>query len=567
VPSIRNVGRAVAIGGLVAVAAGCAGVPQSGSVHVGRLLPAGGGSQVINTLRQIPSAPPSGSPPTRIVTGFLSSLVDSDGNYAVARLYLAPHAVWHTDAATTVYDQAVVHRTGVGTVSVSLRRVGTVDSRGNYVVAPAELHEGFTLVRADGQWRISHLPAGILLSTSDAQRTLQTATIYFFNQARTRLVPEPVLVAPNEPGIATTLVHELVDGPNRALAPAVTTAVPNGTDLVGNVPVDGNGVASVDLQGSVAQILPVQLEQLSAQIVWTLRQLQGVKAIRLLVNGAPLSVAGVAAVQPIGSWPQFDPEAPPTTSGALVSDHGLVISIGAGATVPSAFTVGHYSSPAISADGTTVAALRHVGHQTTLLVGPANGALRSRVTAASISAPSFDPQGDVVVVSGVGANARIVEVPRTGSVHSIAEPRSVKGDGVSQVAISRDGSRIAMVVGPPNRQGLIVGSVTTVDGGLEIAATNVVIPGTSDVRGVAWGGANEIVTTVRSAGHRRSVIETGVDGYQPHRSTRSGLPSDPTAVAAAPGQPMLAVADGAVWMLSGARWGRVSSGIDPSYAG
>jgi Lipoprotein LpqB beta-propeller domain/Sporulation and spore germination len=562
VSSVRLLATAVVVAGLAA----CAGVPTSGSVHVGRPLPAAGGFDQPDLDHIIPSAPIAGQKPTSIVTGFLNALVDSAGNYGVARLYLAPGTPWRTATGTTLYDErSVVRRLDGRTVGVSLRRVGTIDLRGDFSVAPAVLHTHFTVVRSDGQWRISHLPTGILLSTSDAARTLQPATLYFLNHAQTRLVAEPVLVPPDEPGLATTLIHELIDGPSRTLAPAVTTAVPTGGELLGNVPIDSNGVAAVDLAISLQQVSASQLEQLSAQIVWTLRQLPGVTGVRLLVNGAPLTVTGVARVQSTGSWPQFDPAAPPTSRGALFTQDGRIA--GVGATVPTSLTGRGLFAPSVSPDGATAAALSRVGGRTTLLVGPAAGTLQPRWTAASISAPSFDPQGDVVADVGIGVRSKLLEVPVEGPVHRVLVPSSLRRVAISAVAISRDGSRIAMVTGPPANQALAVGDLTTVHGVLSISSSTLVIPGRQDVEGVAWAGANEIVTTVRQSAHRREVVEAGVDGYQIHQLLQAGLPNDASEVAAAPDEPILAFAGGAVWSLSSSRWVSVRSGRDPSYAG
>jgi hypothetical protein len=552
------------VGGLVAALAGCAGVPTSGSVHVGRSLP-GGSALGANDIRVIASPPFPGMTPSQIVNGFLSSLVDSDGGYAVAKAYLAPGATWHTATGTTLYDNRSTVRVGTHSVRVVLRRLGTVDSRGDYRVAPATLKERFTVVRSLGQWRISHLPPGILLSTSDAQRTLQPATIYFFNRAQTRLVPEPVLVPPDTPGLATTLIRELIAGPSRALAPGVLTEVPSGTSLLGTVPIDVNGVAEVGLTGSVQQVSAGQLERLSAQIVWTLRQLTAVTAVRLLVNGAPLTVAGIAKVQQIGSWPQFDPATPPISRGALLSDHGRLV--GFGRSVPISLSAPPLGTPAVSADGATVAAVRTTRHRMTLLVGSALGTLRARLSGAWLSAPDFDPQGDVLIVKGSGRRSRLMEVPARGAARRVSVPRAVRRAGISQVAVSRDGARIAMVVGPLGDRQLLVGALAAAHGGLAVEGINLVIPASSDVGGVAWAGANEIVTTVRVSKTSRAVMETGVDGYEPQTVDGFGAPNNPTLVAAAPDQRLLVVSDGEVWMLAGSRWQQVHAGQFASYAG
>jgi hypothetical protein len=533
-------------------------------VHLGRSV-SGGAAVEPNQIRIIASGPFPGMSASRIVNGFLSALVDSDGNYEVARSYLAPGVIWHTAAGTTLYDDRSTEQIGARKVEVVVHQVGTIDQRGNYVVAPGPLQAHFTVKRDDGQWRISKLPPGILLSDAYVDQTLQPATVYFLNRAETRLVPEPVLVPPDTPGLATTLIQELIGGPSRSLAPGVVTAVPKGTGLVGNVTIDQFGVAEVGLAGSVQQVSAGQLQRLSAQIDWTLRQVPTVSQVRLLANGAPLDVPGVARVQPIGSWPQFDPDTPPTSLGALVTKANRVIALHT--QLPPALAGLSVADPVLNAGGDTVAALRHRSKRTTLLVGPSTGVLRSRLSGPSLSSPAFDPAGDVLVVDGSGARSRVVEVPPVGAPRRVLVPATVREQGISAISVSRDGSRIAMVVGSGARLALFVGVLTVARGGPAVEGAHLVIPGTADVSGVAWAAANEIVTTVRDSLTHRVVFETGVDGYLPHSAGGVGLPKDATQVAAAPGQPMLAIAMGGVWMLTGDRWHRVSAGQYASYAG
>ena len=73
-----------------------------------------------------------------------------------------------------------------------------------------------------------------------------------------------------------------------------------------------NGVAEVDLTEAALSASPKNREALSAQLVWTLSQLGDVQAVRITVGGAPFSVSGAPAVQPIDSWRGFDPSALPS---------------------------------------------------------------------------------------------------------------------------------------------------------------------------------------------------------------------------------------------------------------
>jgi murein DD-endopeptidase MepM/ murein hydrolase activator NlpD len=560
VPSL--LGRWLVAVTVAAALAGCASLPTSGSVSLGRSVPAAGAVDNPN-VRAIPSGPFPGLAPAGLVTGFLDALVDSDSNYAIARSFLVPGADWNATADITLYDEnsLIVTYAGASRVEITLTRVGVIDGRGSYRVAPAELHQQFTVVRRAGEWRISHLPAGVLLSTSDARQSLQAASIYEFNRAQTQLVPIPILVPPNPPGLATTLVRALLAGPGHEMAPAVVSAIPKGTELVGNVPIDRQGVAEVNLTGSVQQASIGSLQRLSAQVLWTLRQVPSVVAVRLLDNGAPLTNDVVPSVQSIGSLAQFDPDPPAAIAGAVFAGpHGVV---GHGRSVPLAFAHRSFDSPIVSSDGATVAALR-TRRRTTLDLGSSAGPLRPRLTARTLSSPAFDPAGDVLVVKG-SDRSRIVEVPPVGAVRRVLVPDALSEQGIGELAVSRDGSRVAMTVGPVGARSLVVAALSTAHGALQINHAAMVLSSAHDVRGAAWAGADQVMTTGRVSG-RRAVIQTGVDGYQPHPLTAAGLPGEPVQVAAAPGQPVLAVAGGEIWALVNHRWRSVSPGRDPSYA-
>jgi murein DD-endopeptidase MepM/ murein hydrolase activator NlpD len=549
---------------VAAVLVGCATLPTSGSVSLGRSVPAAGAVDNPN-VRAIPSGPFPGLAPAGLVTGYLDALVDSDNDYGIARSFLAPATDWTATPGITLYDEnsQTVTFDGGSRVEASLTRVGKVDGRGSYRLAPGQLHVHFRVVHRAGEWRISRLPSGVLLSTSDARHSLQAAAIYEFNLAQTQLVPVPMLVPPNPPGLATTLLRALLDGPGRAIARAMHSAIPSGTELVGNVPIDRHGVAEVNLTGALQQASVSDLQRLSAQILWTLRQVPSVVAVRLLDNGAPLTNDVVPSLQPIGSFAEFDPNPPPAVTGALLSGPAGVV--GRGRSAPLSLAHRGLDSPVVSADGSTVAALR-VRRRTTLLLGLSSGPLLPRLTAARVSALGFDPAGDLFVVEGSASGSRVVEVPRVGAVRRVRLPAQLRDQGISALVISRDGSRVAMAVGPNGARSLVVATLSALHAVPVISGTSVVIPATRDVRGVAWAGADQVVTTGLRPGGGRAVIESSIDGYRVHSVTAVGLPAEPVQVAAAPGQPLLATAGGHVWSLSNGRWHSVSPGKDPSYA-
>jgi hypothetical protein len=86
---------------LAAVLAGCAGIPQSGPIVVGRAV----GDVPRAPLRISGSRPKSGAGPEEIVRGFLKAAADISGDRAVARLYLSGYrqTSWRADSSVVVY--------------------------------------------------------------------------------------------------------------------------------------------------------------------------------------------------------------------------------------------------------------------------------------------------------------------------------------------------------------------------------------------------------------------------------------------------------------------------------
>jgi hypothetical protein len=544
--------------------AGCAGVPDSGPVRVGRPVAAAGGGLADAIVREVPAAPQPGAGPVEVVGGFLRAMVDSDSGYGVARSYLTPGASWAADSGIDVYAEPVrLSRSGKDTVVVRAHRLGVLGPHGVYRVAPGPITRRFHVVRRNGEWRIAKLSPGVLLSADDAGRVLQPAAVYFLTPDGQRVVPQPVLEPPLEPGLATTLMRGLLAGPSPLLAAGVRTAVPRGTSLVGNVPISADGVAEVDLSAGTREITAPQLMRLSAQVVWTLRQLSSVTAVRLLANGTPLEAPGVSSLQLVPSWPQFDPAMPPTASGAYAVRAGHVV--GLGARVPPGLRGAGMVAATRSADGKVAAAVRDVGGRDQLLVGrPGEDRLRIRLEAGSITPPSFGPDGRVIVAT---SNGTVHAVPPVGAVQRVALAAPLRHREIRALAMSRDGSRVALVVSTAAGSELDLATVVPSGSALAFRAPRVVIPATSDVSGVAWAEADELVTTVSAPNGRRSVVRVGTNGYQVDDLSGPGLPASPDQVAAAPGARLLAASVAGTWRLNGSRWRKVSTARVPYYAG
>ncbi len=555
--------RGIAIVAAVALT-GCGGVPDGGSVHVGRALPAVGGADDAFDfdLKALPHSWRSGMTPDEVVAGFLRAVVNGDGDYAIARTYLSTTAArnWDPVRSITMYDGMRVTFGGMGASrSVRLRavRTGAVDERGDFDPSRGSIDETIGLARLDGQWRIDHLPPGVLLSTLDAQRFVRLARVYYPNRAGSALVPEQVFVRTTRAGFATALIRTLLAGPGGWLAPAVNRAAPAGTTLIGNVPVVG-GVADVNLSPSARQATGRQLEQLSAAVVWTLRQVPDITSVRLLIDGSPLSLPRIGTTQPIAAWPAYDPAGVVAGPALFVAD-GRINAVNG-----SAANLAGYRNVVAVAESTTadvVVVVRKVRAGMTLATGPIGGTLVNRLTARALTAPTVDADGDVLTVATTAAGQRVMAVSRSGSVREVtADPRLLRAT-VTALVVSRAGVRVAAVVDGQ----LLVGRYQQGPTGPVLTSLRDVLPTAVGVSGAAWVDAADLVATVRSGRTTRGLVTTDVDGYAPRSVSINGVVGGPVDVAAAPGRPLLVTtAAGTLWAENGG-WHEIGRGAAAAY--
>jgi hypothetical protein len=565
--------RGLTLAGLAIVLSGCAGIPHGGPVHVGRQVPAPGGLGDVD-VRVLPAAAQPGLLPTDVVRGFLRAVVNADGNYDIARTYLTRRAAagWRAGESLTTYDDSGVdirlasHSPTARSLQLRAPRIGVIDARGDFTPRGGDVRATFGVVRQDGEWRIDRLADGVLLSTFDAQRAFRPALVYYLNRSGTTLVPEQVLLPPT-PGSATALVRSLLTGPGAWLAPSVHSAFPEKTELLGNVPIAADGTAEVNFSAAVRQASQSELKALSAQLVWTLRQISEIKRVHVLADGSALVISGASADQPTSAWPTYNPAAPPATGVGAFVRAGRWRTVG-GSLPGLARTARGSSSIAISHDSSTVAGLRSDRHGVALVIGRRGGAPTTRLNADAMTAPTFDPAGAVFTVATRGGVRTIGALPAAGghAVHVTAD-QSLLDRPVQQLRLSRDGERVAAVVGRIGHGRLLVGRVTTSRTGTQFGAFRNVLPDATDVRGLAWDGGDQLVVTAADAVGGRELVEVDVDGYSTRTVPTSGLVGQPVDVAAAPGRPLLVVAGRSVWRNKPTGgWSRVGVGDQPIYA-
>lgn len=559
------------VAALAAVAVGllsaCGGVPTSGPIQQGPVVAAAGSNQFVRVIARPPT---DGMSPEAIVQGFQEATASPDPGYTVARAYLAgaASATWDPTAGVEIYDSNGLTTTvRNGTVAEAGVLTATIDATGEYAVAPPESKRvwNYTLTKVDGQWRIASLPAGLVLSPGDIDRSYRSFDLYFWTRDLATLVPAPVTIPVPESGAATQLVRGLLAGPTPWIAPAVRTGFPEGTRLaVDAVPVV-DGIAQVALSREVLNTDDVARQKLAAQLTWTLRQLSDVTGVQITVNGQPLPVAGSAAIQPIDGWPSANPDALSDRATAYALSKGVVVKLSAdSAATPVAKVRPTIGLPAVSLDLTRVAGVSEDG--ASLYSGRlADGALTDVYEGSDLSRPSWDSAGNLWVADrGRGVimvrGTRMSRMP-IGDVPSGFDPR-----GVTALAVSRDGTRLAMLVRRGSQVEPWVARIERTSGNVTVAAPRRVTSQVVEAVGIAWLDADTIAVLGSTGQTSLDVLELGVGSSRAIRTIVTP-DSHATTIAAAPDRPLLLGDGTSTWRATAPSWTLVADIDDAVYPG
>ncbi|MEX5721635.1 LpqB family beta-propeller domain-containing protein [Geodermatophilus maliterrae] len=515
-----------------------------------------------------PVEPPADATPEEVVRSFVVAAASTVAQHPVAREHLVPEAAetWSDEAGITLIgpDYATV-TTDAGTVLVTGDLVGSVDTRGVFTGSAGEpfTHE-FVLTEVDGEWRITNPPDGLLMLVPDFERLYDARAAYFVDPTGQRVVPDPRYLLTGE-AQPTTLVQRLLEGPSPALAAGVLNSL-DGITLTRAVTVSGSR-ATVDLAG-LGDRGGADLAELCAQLVWSLDQVDDVSSVEIRTNGEPLSAAGVPAVQRTDDWAGFAPDSVPADADGHYLDAGRLMTVD-GQPAPGPAGDGAYglTAAAVSADprmsaltsmvGTTV-----TGATTTLLAGPYGGELAPILSSGRLSVPTVAATRPEFWV--VRDEATVVRVPASGSPQPVNAPTLTGQGRATALQLSPDGVRAAVVVARGEDTVLLVGTVVRAgEGPVALRDLREVAPALSSVVDVAWPTAGSLMVLAGDADEGVAPYVVGVDGWGLTDVATSGLPSPPTAVAAAPSQLPLVSAGSTVWQLSGGTWVTLIRGQQP----
>lgn len=562
---------------VVTVISGCASLPSSMTAQVPTAGPIEQGEVVgvdpeDQFIRVIAREPRPGMSPTEIVTGFLDASASFEDGHAVARTYLTPEASqgWNTNEGVTVYDGLPMLTTMGAAVSMRATNAGSIAASGRFTVAApgSEVRTSFFLEQVDGEWRISRVPQGLLLSQADVDRAFRTFNVFFFNPDFSMLVPDPRMVPVIGPGLATTLVRRLIAGPTSWLQPAVRTGFPVGVSLAIEAVTIEAGVARVDLTPNVLDADDRTRVALSQQLVWTLRQLPDVQAVDITAGGQLFTVPGVPSPQPRDAWPKVDPDAVPVGARGYATRPEGVVALGSDDVTPVPGPAGTGEvvlvDLAVSADSSSLSGIDPEGAVWRSRLADDATLIRVRDEGRA-SSLAYDGVDSVWVVD---ADEGLFAVSSAG-LSSAIPVQGLTGRAVIQAVLpSRDGTRAAMIVRRGPRTELLLARVVRSPlsaSGITIEAPVRVESRLAEVSDVAWSGADTLsVIGSESAG---SIQVFDVDLAR-GAVAPNGSPQAPVSVAATPGRPTLVgAADGLVYESIAGTWTERVRGSAPTYPG
>lgn len=550
-------------------------MPDSGPAGPGREV-----GEVVPELLVAPAGPRPGAGPAEVVGGFLRAGAASDVDHAVARSFLTGSVArsWSPSHDIVIFPDdsslTVTVRGERSPVRVDVRTPvqATIDAQGRYTEAApgTSAHAVFTVVQTHGAWRISDLDAafGSWLPRYELERTFSALQVAFVASGTHTLVPDVRWFPGPRPGLATALVRQLLRGPPRYLAGAVTTGFPPGTTLAVDAVPTTDGVAQVDLSAQALTATPAMRQLMWAQLASTLRRLPTVADLQLTVAGAPFKVPGVTGTSVYGDIGFRDDVRVTGEPVVLSADRlawvdpvsGLLSS--SGPRLPQAqglraVSVGALGSAVVAVDDAGRRVLRlHPGPgRTVLLTG--TSWVRPVIDAAGALWEADSSQPGRLRVLGSAA----LRAPRPAAAIALA-PAWLARRTIRSVDVSRDGARLVVV--SVGRDGTaradVTGIVRRPDGDpVALAAPREVAGSLSQVDDAVWADRTALVVLGRRPTDKVATVYQVVVG-----GASTALPPVKGAVAVAAGDGLRAVyvvtSSGEVLGRSGVGWAAVGRG-------
>ena len=221
-------------------------------------------------------------------------------DYATARLFLSAASArsWQPETEILVYDTDTAPSVTAGSetatqvdVTVAVLGVASVDAFGVLTrVAASTVSRTFTLVREEGQWRISNPENMVLMSRASFTASFSLANLYFPTAEGGDLVADPRWYPSRR--LASHLLAGLVEGPRQSLAPVTANAIPPGTTVPSQGLDVADGVARVELNAVMPSSESARTT-LAWELVRTLTQVADVLRVNASLSGDVLDMQAI----------------------------------------------------------------------------------------------------------------------------------------------------------------------------------------------------------------------------------------------------------------------------------
>jgi hypothetical protein len=515
----RPLRAATVLAGLALATTGCVGIPSSGPITEADT---GVEPGVELGYYNDPRPPTPGASPTEIVKGFLDAqaAIPLQTNTAEEYLTASEAETWRHSRIVTY--AAASPAEGSNQVRVELDGANQIDARGSWLGAlpPSGQELTFTMTREEGEWRIDDAPDALVVPESWFGQAYRRVSLFYPDLTGSILVPEPVYV-PRGDQLTTSLVEALLQGPVGRATGVERSALPVGADVDLSVVPDSQGVAEVNLTGGSAMPAEPDATLLVAQLARTLAQDPGLTGFRVNLDGEPVTLSGGRTTFPMDQGESLDPVAAQSTSLLFgLRDGRLVLGVPGDmddATGPFGTADQGVRSVAVNLTGARVAGVSGSGDA--LLVSDVRDpdASVSEVLsgATDLLPPSWDHADRVWAVDRTVAGAAVTVV-QDGRLTEVRVP-GVTGERVSQVLVSRDGSRLVAVVERRLGDRIVVSRLRYDGRGRPLGGTRARPIAWDDqprlsVLDIGWSSATSVAVAHRLGGDLFQVRTLSVDG-------------------------------------------------------
>ena len=509
-PRRRTVRLLVLWLGAALVLAGCSSIPTVGPV--GTASAQQGGEQREEAVFS-PEAPTAGATAQEIIRGFMDAGTGAADDYNVARQFLSPLMVdtWSPAEQAIVYSSSrVVATADPNLFQIQLEIQSKVDGQGIRNEVPPGSTETIPvrMEKVQGEWRISDVPDGIMLTQASFPAVFTAHNLYFYSSDYEFWVPDTRWFI-QRAGIAANIVNAMLVGPAPYLRGAVVSAFPAGTVMARDAVPVASGEATVDFAADSLRDSPdLNRQQMLKQLEQNLRSLNNITSVAMTEGQRPVDLGkGTGEVKNATA----DPSAGPTQ--IVVYQGELAYYDDGPRPIEGLPPVAEYGprNPAMSVGGATIAFLDSQ-EDTLLATGTGQDV---RVVAEGddrFTAPSIDRKQWIWTAEASGAGSQVLAIPPGGTRETAAVPAAawLEGLAVTELRVSRDGTRVLVAASQAGRSVILVAGIVRSPEGVPVTLTAPVPLGVPEEAGavnrVKWASEDTVVAVQAGAQEATPVI-------------------------------------------------------------